>query len=382
MENNIDLSGSASDIHATTSTIDCTSPCGLNEFAASCSLAAASAGTVCPVNCGECTTCPEGTASSILGVTSLTASPPSQCACNIPYFLSFEGSKSCDYCDLGYYDSGGECSPCPDGATCTTKPEKDVVINTATTLGFEGGADAFDTDAKAKFASAIEETLAAGDNGIKATVKVTAVTDASRRLGERAVNSASVAYDGAVEVFSKLKTLGLTIKTLDLTKYMTKYIKQNIEIDLDGLNTLAGPADQDADHTRRSLAVTQLKVSYTITISVKDNAAIGDAVFVKVCMCRYTNVIILNYINSFCALTLTLAPTLTLTLTLTPGRRALQLRRRRRGHLWCGFVRRRALARGQAGRKHDVHQLVRLGRRRLLAGRDRTASVGPPLRVL
>lgn len=152
------------------------------------------------------------------------------------------------------------------------KPEKDVVINTATTLGFEGGADAFDTDAKAKFASAIEETLAAGDNGIKATVKVTAVTDASRRLGERAVNSASVAYNDALELFmSKIKTLGLT-----------KYI--NVEVDLDGLDTLAGPADQDADHTRRSLAVTQLKVSYTITITVKDNAAIGDAVFVKVCV--------------------------------------------------------------------------------------------------
>ena len=273
MENNMN-GGADSDILAQTSTIDCTSSCGLNEFAASCSLAAASAGTTCPVNCGECTTCPEGTASSILGVTSLTASPPSQCACNRPYFKSFEGSKSCDYCDLGYYDNGGECSPCPDGATCTTKPEKDVVINTATTLGFEGGADAFDTDAKAKFASAIEETLAAGDNGIKATVKVTAVTDASRRLGERAVNSASVAYDDALELFmSKIKTLGLT-----------KYIKQNIEIDFDGLNTLAGPADQDADHTRRSLAVTQLKVSYTITITVKDNAAIGDAVFVKVCV--------------------------------------------------------------------------------------------------
>jgi len=278
MENNIDSEGD-SDIYAVALTIDCTSSCGLNEFAASCSLAAGSAGmTACPVNCGECTTCPEGTASSILGVTSLTASPPSQCACNRPYFKSFEGSKSCDYCDLGYYDSGGECSPCPDGATCTTMPEKDVVINTATTLGFEGGADAFDTDAKAKFASAIEETLAAGDNGIKATVKVTAVTDASRRLGERAVNSASVVYDGALEVelcMSKVKTLGLT-----------KYINQGrkVEIDFDGLNTLAEPADQDADHTRRSLAVTQLKVSYTITISVKDNAAIGDSVFVKVCV--------------------------------------------------------------------------------------------------
>ena len=271
MNNNI-AGNDGPDIYATTSTIDCTSSCGLNEFAPSCSLAAATAGVTCPVNCGECTTCPEGTASSILGVTSLTASPPSQCACNRPYFKSFEGSKSCDYCDLGYYDSGGECSPCPDGATCTTMPEKDVVINTATTLGFEGGADAFDTDAKAKFASAIEETLAAGDNGIKATVKVTAVTDASRRLGERAVNSASV----EVELFmSKVKTLGLT-----------KYINQGrkVEIDFDGLNTLAGPADQDDDHTRRSLVVTQLKVSYTITISVKDNAAIGDAVFVKVCV--------------------------------------------------------------------------------------------------
>ena len=279
MENNINIYGNGGDydIYAVSSTIDCTSSCGLNEFAASCSLAAASAGTTCPVNCGECTTCPEGTASSILGVTSLTASPPSQCACNRPYFKSFEGSKSCDYCDLGYYDSGGECSPCPDGATCTTMPEKDVVINTATTLGFEGGADAFDTDAKAKFAAAIEETLAAGDNGIKATVKVTAVTDASRRLGERAVNSASVAYDGALEVELIMSTMS-KIKTLGLTKYI------NLEIDLDGLNTLAGPADQDADHTRRSLAVTQLKVSYTITISVKDNAAIGDAVFVKVCV--------------------------------------------------------------------------------------------------
>lgn len=96
MENNIAGSG-YSDIYASASTVDCTSSCGLNEFAMSCSLAAASAGTTCPVNCGECTTCPEGTASSILGATSLTASPPSQCACNRPYFLSYEGSTSCDY---------------------------------------------------------------------------------------------------------------------------------------------------------------------------------------------------------------------------------------------------------------------------------------------
>ena len=96
MENNNDFNGD-SDIYVQASTVDCTSSCGLNEFAISCSLAAASAGTTCPVNCGECTTCPEGTASSILGVTSLTASPPSQCACNRPYFLSYEGSTSCDY---------------------------------------------------------------------------------------------------------------------------------------------------------------------------------------------------------------------------------------------------------------------------------------------
>ena len=96
MENNIDGFGD-SDIYASAATVDCTSSCGLNEFAISCSLAAASAGITCPVNCGECTTCPEGTASSILGVTSLTASPPSQCACNRPYFLSYEGSTSCDY---------------------------------------------------------------------------------------------------------------------------------------------------------------------------------------------------------------------------------------------------------------------------------------------
>ena len=96
MENNGAPNGGP-DIYAQSSTIDCTSKtCGLNEFAASCSLAAATAGVTCPVNCGECTTCPEGTASSILGVTSLTASSPS-CACNRPYFLSYEGSTSCDY---------------------------------------------------------------------------------------------------------------------------------------------------------------------------------------------------------------------------------------------------------------------------------------------
>ena len=96
MVNNVANDGN--DIYASASTIGCTSSCGLNEFAASCSLADASTGmTDCPVNCGACTTCPDGTASSMLGVTSLTASPPSQCACNQPNFLSYVGSTSCDY---------------------------------------------------------------------------------------------------------------------------------------------------------------------------------------------------------------------------------------------------------------------------------------------
>ena len=74
MDNTAGPSDDTSDIYASSTTLTCTSSCGINEFAPSCSLAAVNPGTpACPINCGACTTCPAGTGSpSEVGVTSLT----------------------------------------------------------------------------------------------------------------------------------------------------------------------------------------------------------------------------------------------------------------------------------------------------------------------
>ena len=109
-----------------------------------------------------------------------------------------------------------------------------------------------------------------GANGVTVTVAVTNVADTSRRLGERAANVASVAYDGALELMSK--TLGLT----------TEAVKKVVNIDFDGLKALTAHSNEDVDHTHRSLAVTQVKVDYTITVAVNDNKAIGDVNAIKV----------------------------------------------------------------------------------------------------
>ena len=159
---------------------------------------------------------------------------------------------------------------CPPGASCSTAPQKTVVFNTATFLGYVGGAGAIGDDEKAKFESAIEEAMAAGANGVTATVAVTGVTDTSRRLGERTESAASEAYDGMIELASN--TFGLT----------TEAVKKIVSIDID-LKALAELADEDVDPTRRSLSVTEVKVDYTITVSSDDNAAIGDFDAIKVC---------------------------------------------------------------------------------------------------
>lgn len=160
---------------------------------------------------------------------------------------------------------------CPLGASCTTVPEKTVVFTTATILEYDGGANAFGDDKKAKFESAIEETMAAGAigaNGVTATVMVTGVTDTSRRLSEGVASVVSLAYDGMLELASK--TLGVT------TREVMKYI------DFDGLKALSEPKDEALDHTHRFLSAIEVKVDYTITVAANDNTAVSDFNAIKV----------------------------------------------------------------------------------------------------
>ena len=162
---------------------------------------------------------------------------------------------------------------CPLGASCTTVPEKTVVFTTATILEYDGGANAFGDDKKAKFESAIEETMAAGANGangVTATVTVIGVTDTSRRLGERDMSVASMAYDGALMIMSK--TLGLT----------TEAVRTGLSFDLADLKALSEPKDEALDHTHRFLSAIEVKVDYTITVAANDNTAVSDFNAIKV----------------------------------------------------------------------------------------------------
>ena len=72
--------------------------------------------------------------------------------------------------------------------------------------------------------------------------------------------------------------LELASKTLGLT---TDEIQGAIDIKF-LQNLIKRSDDQDTDHTRRSLAVTQVKVDYVITVAVNDNTAIGDVNAIKV----------------------------------------------------------------------------------------------------
>ena len=78
------------DIYTDQSTLTCTSSCVANEVPSpSCSFAEVPVGqAACPIACGPCTTCPAGTVSSVVGSTD-----PTDCGCNLPYFLSNEGSN-------------------------------------------------------------------------------------------------------------------------------------------------------------------------------------------------------------------------------------------------------------------------------------------------
>lgn len=72
-------------VSPTGTTLTCTSSCSTNEFAPSCSLAdQGGVGADCPIACGACTgmTCPAGTASTLIGITSLDTTVPSG-ACDL-----------------------------------------------------------------------------------------------------------------------------------------------------------------------------------------------------------------------------------------------------------------------------------------------------------
>ena len=221
----------------------------------------------CNLACGTCAPCAKGTLSELPGSTN-----KNDCVCKLLNYKQFEGSKGCDYCDLGYFEKADKCETCPKGAKCATKPLTDVVLITATTLSFEGGADAFGATAKAAFASAIVGAMAAGPTGLKVTVAVTDVNvvEGSRRLTERVADAASVlvaygTYGSALEVMSR--NFGLTTETV------SAYIG-------DGLKNLAGFSSTDSTdstdpQTRRALAASPIKVEYTITVPVEANAGTG-----------------------------------------------------------------------------------------------------------
>ena len=213
--------------------------------------------------------------------------------------------------------------------------------------------------------------MAAGSNGVTATVAVTSVADTSRRLGERDANVASVAYDGMLELASK--TLGLT----------TEAVKKVVNIDFDGLKALTAHSNEDVvDHTRRSLAVTQVKIDYTITVAVNDNTAIGDVDAIKVrTTFHQDHMSVAPHPKPRAQLTSPRArprpstrpnrPFLALhSPLLRPGRRRLRLRRRRS---WRRRIRDRPLRPVQARREHHVQRLPRLDGRRFLPGREREA---------
>ena len=115
--------------------------------------------TACNLACGACAECSAGTSSAVVGSTN-----KNDCVCSLAKFKSFKGSTGCDYCEADFFVEDGECAACPPGAKCATAPMEDVVLTTATTLGFEGGSAAFDKAAETAFESAIVEAMAAGSS--------------------------------------------------------------------------------------------------------------------------------------------------------------------------------------------------------------------------
>ena len=206
------------------------------------------------------------------------------------------------FCDAGFYlDDSSTCVACPPGSSCTTVPEKSVVLTTATTLGLEGGVDALDTDAeKATFESGIVEAMAAGENGLGGTIVVVTRVRAttSRRLSERAAeDSSGASYNGMVslELHQGVK------EQLEQEKEQLEQVKSCITKTVDSSDIaiaevclkeivdyqLSASSSQTqsvptAEPNHRSLSVSLVEIAYTLTVPIKGNEAIGNEVAIQV----------------------------------------------------------------------------------------------------
>ena len=201
------------------------------------------------------------------------------------------------FCDAGFYlDDSSTCVACPPGSSCTTVPEKSVVLTTATTLGLEGGVDALDTDAeKAAFESGIVEAMAAGENGLGGTIVVVTRVRAttSRRLSERAAeDSSGASYNGMVPLelhqakLEQEKRLveqmkSCITKTVDEADTAEVCLKEIVDYQLSAASSQAESVPT-AEPNHRSLSVSQVEIAYTITVPIKGNEAIGNEVAIQV----------------------------------------------------------------------------------------------------
>ena len=170
------------------------------------------------------------------------------------------------------------CKECPPGVSCYANLETDVVIATATTLGFDGGAAEMDKDSNREaFSSAIVEAMAAGPSGLTVQVTITSITDTARRLGERvgSRHAVGVAFDGALRAMGEALGITSTTDAINEGGLVTEFI-ENI------FNNFDDPSGGSPDLDRRALAVTQVKVEYTILVPVDENTAVGDVNAIKV----------------------------------------------------------------------------------------------------
>ena len=182
-----------------------------------------------------------------------------------------------------------------------------MVLTTATTLGLKDGVNALDTDAeKAAFESGIVEAMAAGKNGLGGTiVVVTRVRATSRRLSERdAEDSSGASYNGMVrlelhqgvmeqkeqleqekeQLERQLEHMESCIaKTVDSsdTAIAEVCLKEIVDYQLSASSSQAQSVPT-AEPNHRSLSVSQVEISYTITVPIKGNEAIGNEVAIKV----------------------------------------------------------------------------------------------------
>ena len=185
-----------------------------------------------------------------------------------------EGTPAVAFCSYGVAPTA--CAYCSDGAQAAGDVKDKVSISTATSLGFVGGAKAFDTPSnRAAFKSAIIETMAASPNALVVSVTILNISDAApdRRLLEAASRQQEYLNQPLESVAPmKPKPPFFLATTFELHAGWTASVGHYRRLQAVNQTANATSTTNATAAVASTPTATQIQISYTIDIPLDDNA--------------------------------------------------------------------------------------------------------------